>query len=596
MKNFLKVLLVLIMFSNALPLNVIKAAQIFGMEYITNVDILDGNGNPKREFSIHDNVKVKYKWEIPNDKDFYKGDQMTIQVPQELKIPGVSEFDVYTPNGVVQANAITDPNNNTVTLTFTKEIEKSNVHGDLELNLNWNEQIVKAGSHVPVVFTKNSSAIPVQFAPPSPPAPTGPPGPEAPPQVQRKDWHILKSYEKQDPNKPEIINWIVKMNGKMHKINNAVFTDFIEENHELVAGSISFERGKWGNHGWIINGNATTQVPTEEKNLTITPRDSNGKQAFSIRLGDLDEEGVQVRYQTRILDGFKAQKYTNTAQLKGTQYLQEDTKDYKSTFSATGTGSGELGALKILKVDADDPNKYLEGAEFKLVDKINGEEKKITTDKDGSELFKDLKYRKYLLTETKAPKGYELNTAPQEIEISESTKDKPLEIKVPNKLMRGSIEVFKVDADKEDKPLAGVEFTLLDENKTPIGKPKLTDENGKVSFDNLPYGTYYLKETKTIEGYNLKQETVLINVNNQVVNHTVTNKLIHGNVELLKVDTENKDAKLEGAEFELHKLHNSNNEIINTYTTDKNGKLVINNLEFGTYELIETVLLQSFNS
>ncbi|MES5943792.1 MULTISPECIES: hypothetical protein [unclassified Bacillus cereus group] len=71
MKSILKVLLVLIMFSNILPLNVVKAAQQYGMEFITKVELSDENGKQREKFSIHDNVKVKFEWSLPNDKGNY---------------------------------------------------------------------------------------------------------------------------------------------------------------------------------------------------------------------------------------------------------------------------------------------------------------------------------------------------------------------------------------------------------------------------------------------------------------------------------------------------------------------------------------------
>lgn len=57
-------------------------------------------------------------------------------------------------------------------------------------------------------------------------------------------------------------------------------------------------------------------------------------------------------------------------------------------------------------------------------------------------------------------------------------------------------------------------------------------------------------------------------------------------MELLKVDTENKNVTLKGAEFELR---GSNDEVLGKYKTDANGKLVIKDLVFGDYKLIETI-------
>ncbi|MCQ6531044.1 SpaA isopeptide-forming pilin-related protein, partial [Bacillus mycoides] len=583
MKKFLKVLLVLIMFSNALPLNVIKAAQTYGMEYITKVELLDGNGDQKEEFSIHDDVTVKFEWKFPNEKDFSEGDQMIINVPEVLQIPLSVPLEIKESDGTVQAKGVTNKENNTVTLTFTKGVQKSDVSGQLNLSLVWNKEKVETGKPIDVVFTDYKGHIPSIKIAPDPQGTSGPPGTAPKPAEQPFGWDVKKGLSSayMSSATPDIIYWVVKLNGNMQEIENAKFTDIIEGGHELIENHIQIFKGTWWDNEDIDTSNYIGYDAPKQTE----------KHKLSIDLGKLEKnEGILIYYETKIVDNFMSKEYKNTAQLTGQNFSEKDDYVYRSKFKIEGNGEGNLGKLKIKKRDADEPNKYLEGAQFKLVEKDTKAlvKENITTDKDGSVLVEGLKYRKYELTETKAPEGYELNTEPREIEISENkdNPDKATEVTVENKLMRGSIEVLKVDADKKDKPLAGVEFTLLDKNQTPIGEPKLTDENGKVSFDNLAYGTYYIEETKTIKGYKIKDERLQVDIqNDSPVKRTVTNEVIRGNVELLKVDTENNDVTLEGAEFELR---DSNNEMLDTYKTGKDGKIVINNLVFGDYKLIET--------
>ena len=59
----------------------------------------------------------------------------------------------------------------------------------------------------------------------------------------------------------------------------------------------------------------------------------------------------------------------------------------------------------------------------------------------------------------------------------------------------GSLKLKKVD--DENKPLKGVEFTLYkDKDCKQKVATKTTDASGNITFDKLPFGTYYLKETK----------------------------------------------------------------------------------------------------
>lgn len=76
----------------------------------------------------------------------------------------------------------------------------------------------------------------------------------------------------------------------------------------------------------------------------------------------------------------------------------------------------------------------------------------------------------------------------------------------------------------EKNTLQGVEFELLDEGKNVIYTGLTTDENGKIQIDNLLPGTYYIKETRTLEGYDLYNELIKVELElNETVNVNVIN-------------------------------------------------------------------------
>lgn len=103
------------------------------------------------------------------------------------------------------------------------------------------------------------------------------------------------------------------------------------------------------------------------------------------------------------------------------------------------TNKTVMGDIIITKVDKNYPNKVLEGAEFKI-QKLNSDDtidenfKEIVavTDDNGQVIFKDLIYGKYLITETKAPEGYELLKEPIQVEINKENNG-VIEKKVYNK-------------------------------------------------------------------------------------------------------------------------------------------------------------------
>lgn len=73
------------------------------------------------------------------------------------------------------------------------------------------------------------------------------------------------------------------------------------------------------------------------------------------------------------------------------------------------------------------------------------------------------------------------------------------------------IIIIKKD-ETEEKFLQGVEFELLDSQKNTIYTSLVTDENGKIEIDNILPGRYYVKETRTQEGYNLYEKLIEVNL------------------------------------------------------------------------------------
>ena len=70
-------------------------------------------------------------------------------------------------------------------------------------------------------------------------------------------------------------------------------------------------------------------------------------------------------------------------------------------------------------------------------------------------------------------------------------------------------KIIIVKFDSETKsPLENVEFDLLDENKNVVYTGLKTDKDGKIVVENLIPGKYYIKETKTLEGYQANEECI----------------------------------------------------------------------------------------
>lgn len=204
----------------------------------------------------------------------------------------------------------------------------------------------------------------------------------------------------------------------------------------------------------------------------------------------------------------------------------------------------QYGQIKIIKTsqDAKDANGQpmkLASVEFALTTQdgqlVQDDQDKtianVTTDEKGEAIFKGVPYGDYVVKEVKAADRYALPTSGTKVTVSEKTapdSDKPIVVNITNVLIRGTITIHKTDALSRKKPLAGVEFTLYDDQGKEIAK-KTTDKNGDITFAELVYGTYTVKETKGLSGYRAFKQDIIVEIkeNGKTYHYDVENKAFH---------------------------------------------------------------------
>ncbi|MGM9950302.1 MAG: collagen binding domain-containing protein, partial [Lysinibacillus sp.] len=259
----------------------------------------------------------------------------------------------------------------------------------------------------------------------------------------------------------------------------------------------------------------------------------------------------------------------------------------------TVTNKRILGTLTVVKVDADNENAALAGAKFTLYDKETGDVvgKPQITGEDGTVTFSNLAWGTYQVKETNAPTGYQKVTEPVEVTIDQANTGALERITVTNKRILGTLTVIKVDEDTE-KALEGAVFTLYNkETGEAVGNPQITGEDGSVTFSDLAWGTYQVKETNAPTGYQKVTEPVEVTIDQE---HTgaleriiVTNKRILGNLTVVKVDADNENAALAGAEFTLYDKE-TGEAVGKPQTTGTDGTVEFTGLAWGTYQVKET--------
>ena len=164
--------------------------------------------------------------------------------------------------------------------------------------------------------------------------------------------------------------------------------------------------------------------------------------------------------------------------------------------------------LSIIKKDAD-TKEALAGATFELKDK-NGKLVETWVSTKEAKVFNNLSEGTYTLTETKAPKGYVLNTKPMTFELKAN--NKTTTVIMYNK--KEEEKPTKVKISKQDittkKELPGATLVIKDANGKEIEKWVSTNEPKYI--ENLAVGNYTLCETQAPDGYVLATECIKFTV------------------------------------------------------------------------------------
>lgn len=273
--------------------------------------------------------------------------------------------------------------------------------------------------------------------------------------------------------------------------------------------------------------------------------------------------------------------------------------EFKYTFNNEKTSY----SIEIHKHDSEDKQKKLAGAEFAVTDS-RGFTKTVTTDASGKASITELPYDDYTIREIKAPKGYALSDKEYSVKKTELVHGSPVVIEAANKYILGSVTIKKVDHENPEKLLEGAKFNVTDENGSLLkwkaeGSVYTPDERGssvitagRVTLKDLPEGTYTLTEIDAPSGYAILDgsRTFTITEANMTapLEIKVENLLRRTAVGFIKVDKNNKELRLAGAEFTLYRMNGEKQgEVVATGVTN-NGLVTFTELTMGSYRAKET--------
>lgn len=237
----------------------------------------------------------------------------------------------------------------------------------------------------------------------------------------------------------------------------------------------------------------------------------------------------------------------------------------------------------------------------------------VTTDETGKAISKELPLGEFSVKECLAPENFVLSDIVKNVSLKYKDQNTAIvfdSVSFTNERQKVEIAVNKKDKD-DNKTLAGAEFSLYAKedirnyrNEVIIKANELieraiSDSNGRVNFkSDLPLTDFIIKESKSPKGYILNDETIDVDVeykgqDTKVINleYEMKNEKMKGHIQVIKTSSEDneysnlsKGSPLENVTFEIY---DSENNLVDTITTDKTGKATTKELVIGKYTIKE---------
>ncbi|MCY7210480.1 FctA domain-containing protein [Streptococcus sp. IsoGale021] len=568
--------------------------------YVTNKD---GNPIPKKGVQMWETFQVHVKFSLPNNT-VNEGDTTTITLPETLRFPEWTDFEVKDSKDKVVAHAKINPTTKTITLTYTKyPSEHSDVLGELFFYAAVDHNKVKIEKDIDLDFkvghkTKIGGKLHYQ-------------GPG------KKIESILEKSAWQDGANKSLLQYALAINRKGLDLKEVNVQDRLDDDAkgiQIDQSSIRIYevRWSWKNGEWKHDN---------EKDVTTNHqiKMDDDKRGFQTHLGNIGTKGYYIRYQVKTnYEPVGGEVFKNKAKLSSKDKISEEVNISLVYRAAGGFAEGYVYSMNLHKED-EKTKQALAGAKFKVTrdsnKKVIGE---YTTDPNGDITIPNLLKDDYTIEEVEAPKGYQKSTEKIRVKPTDFGTDKAYRKTITNKKDEKVSAQLQVEKELIGRQLRDKEFTFelkKQGEQTPI-QTKSNDADGKVTFDALEFteegtynytisekredhpekGIYYdpndiqvtVKVSRNQEGklttevtYKGKDDKGGLEDKKKFTNHYIPDKT-KGN---LLVKKELTGRKLQAGEFEFDLKENG--QILQTVKNDADGKVQFKDIEYtkaGTYE------------
>ena len=356
-----------------------------------------------------------------------------------------------------------------------------------------------------------------------------------------------------------------------------------------------------------------SDIPSDKYQIVVKKVDSSNPTkglagaTFSLEMVGSDDPkfpmtGVTGQDGTYTFKNLKAGTYQVTETEAPEGYQIDNPGPYAVTLPTNGQKTVTVTALdtpitlasgSIRKVDKDRPTMGLAGATIRITGIDNNFTYEGQTVEGGALTdvpWDTMPVGSYVAEEIGAPEGYIL---PSPHEKKEFYWDKKNEVKLVFE-NDSKVKVQLLKKDESNNPLPGCLFTVIKNGQTLFSA--VTDAAGTITVPNVTEGTYWFVEKDAPEGYVVNSEPVTAYVSaadiqgNKTVTVEATNHRKPG-LEIVKIDSVTKEP-VANCTFDIRSIDGTYHE---TLTTDGTGRIFLENMTPGSYEVKETAVPKGYN-
>lgn len=356
-----------------------------------------------------------------------------------------------------------------------------------------------------------------------------------------------------------------------------------------------------------------SDIPSDKYQIVVKKVDSSNPTkglagaTFSLEMVGSDDPkfpmtGVTGQDGTYTFKNLKAGTYQVTETEAPEGYQIDNPGPYAVTLPTNGQKTVTVTALdtpitlasgSIRKVDKDRPTMGLAGATIRITGIDNNFTYEGQTVEGGALTdvpWDTMPVGSYVAEEIGAPEGYIL---PSPHEKKEFYWDKKNEVKLVFE-NDSKVKVQLLKKDESNNPLPGCLFTVIKNGQTLFSA--VTDAAGTITVPNVTEGTYWFVEKDAPEGYVVNSEPVTAYVSaadiqgNKTVTVEATNHRKPG-LEIVKINSVTKEP-VANCTFDIRSIDGTYHE---TLTTDGAGRIFLENMTPGSYEVKETAVPKGYN-